>query len=153
MNHADIPSPIRGRLTLVVVSALLATALTGCSRRTLEITSEPSGALVWVNDVELGRTPLKASFQHYGEYDVLLRKDGFEPLRTHKTAYTPLHQRPPLDLVTAPLPIENTTSWHFTLEPSKESTLPKAQLESELTARADELRKQIEPAEAAPAQK
>jgi hypothetical protein len=129
--------------------ALLAVALTGCSRRTLEITSEPSGALVWVNDVELGRTPLKASFQHYGEYDVLLRKDGFEPLRTHKTAYTPLHQRPPLDLVTAPLPIENTTSWHFTLEPSKESTLAKEQLESELTARADELRKQVEPPEAA----
>lgn len=128
--------------------ALLAVALTGCSRRTLEITSEPSGALVWVNDVELGRTPLKASFQHYGEYDVLLRKDGYEPLRTHKTAYTPLHQRPPLDLVTAPLPIENTTSWHFTLEPSKESTLPKQQLESELTARADELRKQIEPPDA-----
>lgn len=115
----------------------------------MEITSEPSGALVWVNDVELGRTPLKASFLHYGEYDVLLRKEGYEPLRTHKTAYTPLHQRPPLDLMTSPFPIESETSWHFTLEPSKETTLPKAQLESELTARADELRKQIDPPEAA----
>lgn len=143
------PIPLRV-LRGAVSCALVAITLTGCSRRTLEITSEPSGALVWVNDVELGRTPLKASFLHYGEYDVLLRKDGYEPLRTHKTAYTPLHQRPPLDLITAPFPIENETSWHFTLEPSKESTLAKEQLESELTARADELRKQIDPAEATP---
>ena len=45
-------------------------SLTGCIERTISITSEPSGALVHLNDDEVGRTPLTVPFTFYGVYDV-----------------------------------------------------------------------------------
>lgn len=56
-----------------------AVSLAGCVERTISITSDPSGALVFLNDEEIGRTPCEASFLHYGTYDVRIVKDGYEP--------------------------------------------------------------------------
>lgn len=47
----------------------------GCVERTITITSEPSGALVHLNDEEVGRTPLTVPFTFYGVYDVRLEMD------------------------------------------------------------------------------
>ncbi|MFT3683348.1 MAG: PEGA domain-containing protein [Phycisphaerales bacterium] len=97
-----------------------ATALTGCRTRTLEITSDPPGALVWLNDEQVGRTPLETDFVHYGTYDVRLRMDGYVPLSTHRTATAPLADQPGIDFVTQAFPGRTVTSWHFTLEPLPE---------------------------------
>ena len=40
--------------------------LSGCVDRTISITSTPSGALVYLNDEEVGRTPLVTPFTFYG---------------------------------------------------------------------------------------
>ncbi|MFB3120043.1 MAG: PEGA domain-containing protein [Stenotrophomonas maltophilia] len=40
------------------------------------ITSEPPGALVWLNDREIGRTPVDVDFEFYGRYDVRLHLPG-----------------------------------------------------------------------------
>jgi len=94
----------------------------GCVKRTMRITSDPSGALVWVNDREVGRTPVDVGFVHYGTYDVRLVKEGCEPLLTFGRANPPLWDVIPLDLVAevVPFELESTVRWHYTLEPKND---------------------------------
>jgi hypothetical protein len=114
--------------------------LPSCATRTVEVTSDPPGATVVANDVELGRTPLSADFTYYGSYDVLVTKPGFEPLRTVASAKAPLYEYPPVDLVASPLTPHTTVRWHFTLTPAQEATVAKEQLEHDLLTRARTLR-------------
>ena len=87
------------------------------------ITSDPSGALVWLNDREIGRTPVDVEFVHYGTYDVRLIKDGFEPLLTFGEAKPPLWDNVGLDLVAELLPMElqSDIRWHYDLQPRDDS--------------------------------
>lgn len=126
------------RLALLAVTAIL---LGGCLQRTMQITSEPEGAIVWVNDVEVGRTPVETSFTFYGTYDVRLRKEGYEPVSTSRVAQTPVYEYPPIDFVVMALPWRTNTKvkWHFDLAPIPEVVDP-AQAEADLIERADELR-------------
>jgi hypothetical protein len=48
----------------------------GCVQRHITITSEPEGALVYLNNNEIGRTPITTDFTYYGNFDVQLRKEG-----------------------------------------------------------------------------
>ena len=118
----------------------------GCVERRIEITSEPAGALVWVNDQQVGRTPTQASFLYHGVYDVRLQLDGFEPLVTEAEASPPLYEHAPLDLIAemAPTRIQNVQKWHFVLEPSLESTLSRDELEAGLLERAGAMRSELE---------
>ena len=89
----------------------------GCVQRTLTIHSEPPGALVFLNDEEVGRTPLTVPFTWYGVYDVRMEKDGYLPLWTTAEAKAPLWDVPGPDLVAEAIP--NTRSeihWNFELE-------------------------------------
>lgn len=129
-----------------IITALGLAALTGCVERRIEITSEPTGALVWVNDQQVGRTPTQASFLYHGCYDIRLELDGYEPLRTEAETRPPIYEHAPLDLVAEALPLrlENVQRWHFVLEPSLESTMDKEQLESDLLARAAAMRSELQ---------
>ena len=129
-------------LTLALIGS--AAMLGACRSKQVVITSDPPGATVTLNDVEVGRTPTTAVFTHYGVYDVLLTLDGHEPLRTQARASAPVYDWPPLDLVTSPIPGETTIRWHFTMQPAMESTLPPEQFEAELLGRARDLRGQVE---------
>lgn len=79
-------------------SILLVPGLVGCVERTVSISTEPRGALVYLNDKEVGRTPVTVPFQWYGDYDVVLRKDGYEPMKTHMKLSPPWYQYIPLDI-------------------------------------------------------
>ena len=131
-----------GKLIGVAVLAGLVCTLGGCLERKLQITSEPAGALCWVNDREVGVTPLELEFTYYGTYEVRLKKDGFEPLVTKARASQPVYEYPPLDLMATVVPakIETNVKWHFVLEASKEMTQPKDEFETDLLKRAMELR-------------
>lgn len=132
--------PIVVRWFLWVLCVL---TLPGCLTRKVSITSEPPGATVWVNDVEVGRTPAEAAFRYYGVYDVRVEKEGCEPLRTRARARAPFYEYPPIDLAANAIPgAEHVVRWHFTLEPALETSLPKAQLEQDLLGRARGLRGQ-----------
>ncbi len=96
---------------LVVLSAV------GCARHSVSITSEPSGALVFVNGNEVGRTPMKYDFDSYGDFDVILRKEGYETLKTHKDIKTPLYGYPPLDLGAEAFGVKDHFEWRFDLTP------------------------------------
>jgi hypothetical protein len=101
----------------VATAALLTSG--GCVRRTLMITSDPPGALVWLNDREVGRTPLEVDFLHYGTYDVRLELEGREPLLTSGRASPPWWDLVPLDLVAELVPGEPRSRivWHYVLDP------------------------------------
>jgi PEGA domain len=143
--------PIRSILRLIacLLALPMIVAIAGCLERRVSITSEPPGALVYANDVELGRTPLEADFTYYGDYDVRVELEGFEPLRTRARADTPLYEVPPFDLVATalPVPIETTVRWHFGLEPALETRGDKERFEAGLIGRAKQLRDELNPPE------
>ena len=62
----------------------------GCVERVITVTSRPAGAIVWLNDQEVGATPVTVPFTWYGTYDVVLRMNGYEPIHAPKKAATPL---------------------------------------------------------------
>lgn len=120
MKRAD------GAARAMVVVGLIGAAwslgsLGGCVDRRIAITSEPAGALVHLNDQEVGRTPLEVNFEWFGTYDVRLALDGYEPLTASREAKAPLHEQPGLDLVALALPMTKRTriAWHFDLEPAQ----------------------------------
>ena len=118
------------RRTLVVPTLIAAVMLAGgCVKRTITITSDPGGALVWLNDREIGRTPVDVEFVHYGTYDVRLRLDGYEPLLTTGKANPPLWDVVGPDFVAELLPLElhSEIHWHYELEPRNDD--PEALLE------------------------
>lgn len=96
-------------------------ALAGCVDRRIAITSDPTGATVILNDVEVGRTPLEVDFTSFGTYDVRLRMEGYEPLSTSAEAKAPIHEWPGIDLLAHAWPSTTRTriEWHFVLEPAR----------------------------------
>ncbi len=111
----------------------------GCVRRTMMIRTEPvSGARVFVNDEEIGVSPVSKDFTWYGDYDVIIRHPDYETLKTHWRLEKPWYQYPPVDFVAevlVPVTIhDNRHERTFTLEPRRTTT------REELLGRADELR-------------
>ena len=137
----------RPRVLASVPALALAFTLAGCLERRIEVTSTPPGALVWLNDREIGRTPCGATFKFYGEYDVRLALDGYSTLQTSRTASAPFYEYPGPDLVAEVLPLdfEHVERWHFDLSPLPESTMPREQLEDELAERARAFREEQTP--------
>lgn len=109
-----MPRPLA---TAAVLAASV--ALTGCVRRTISITTEPEGALVWLNDREVGRTPVEVDFDHYGTYDVRLEYRGYEPMMTSGQALPPWWDNVGLDLIAelTPADLESRIAWHYVLLP------------------------------------
>ena len=113
--------------------------LGGCVRRVVDITSEPSGALVWMNGREVGTTPVEVEIVYYGDYDIQLSREGCEPLSTSAKASPPVWDAPGIDfaaeLVPADLVSRNT--WHFQLQPEDRDA-------EALLDRAEEVRARVE---------
>ena len=103
------------RRLLFLLSAFV---LAGCAQRTVDITSEPSGALVYLNGEEVGRTPMRYDFMWYSDYDVALRKEGYETVKTNRKLEAPLLFIPPLDLVGELVGARDHRHWNFTMEPA-----------------------------------
>lgn len=115
LGHCDGPTLRTARalgLTLVC-----ATLLACGARRTITVTSEPTGALVHLNDTEVGRTPVTVPFKFYGTYDVQLEKRGYETLWTRAQAQAPFYEYPGPDLVAEAVGTRTEIAWHFELQP------------------------------------
>lgn len=108
------------RKIALATAILAAAALTGCIQRTLSIESSPPGALVYLNDQEVGRTPVTVPFTFYGKYDVRLEKEGFQTLTTLQKADAPWWEAPGPDIVAEAIPGQHSVNlrWHYTLEPT-----------------------------------
>jgi hypothetical protein len=109
----------------------------GCVRRTLTIETEPQGALVYLNDMEVGVSPVSTDFVWYGDYDVTVRKEGCQTLHTHWDVKPPWYQIPPIDFfadVLYPGRIHDQRRLELELEPWSEPD------QDELVGRALEMR-------------
>jgi hypothetical protein len=111
--------------------------LVGCVQRKLTVTSEPSGALVTLNGMEAGRTPFTTDFTWYGYYDVEVRREGHETLKTQSRVIAPWWQWVPIDLVAELMPWRPTDrqTLHYKLEPRKTGESNQALIERGATQR------------------
>lgn len=106
------------KFTAIAALVVLTQLVVGCgTTRTITVTSEPSGALVYLNDEEVGRTPVTVPFQFYGTYDVRLEAEGYKPLWTTHEAAAPFWEYPGPDLVGEALGGKSELHWNFILEP------------------------------------
>ena len=103
------------------ILGVAALSLVGCGTdRFVTIQSDPPGALVHLNDREVGRTPVTVPFTYYGVYDVRLRGESSEPLWTKRRATAPAWEFPPLDLAGELLGGDVGLLWQFDLAPAGE---------------------------------
>ena len=131
------------RRTVGLVLALGVTALLafGCVERELTIITEPEGALVTLNDEQIGESPVTVSFNWYGDYWVRATKEGYETLETNRELKAPWHDWFPLDFfaqVLYPGQIVDHYEWTFELAPCQTPT------REELIEKAEALRSQLD---------
>lgn len=112
----------------------------GCVERTVKIDTRPTKAQVVVNDEEVGLSPVKFSFTWYGDYDLVLRKEGYETLKTNFRLDPPWWQLPPFDLITEVF-VAKTLRDDRVLEPFELQERQPVEI-GELVARAEQLRTQ-----------
>ena len=130
------------RWSVLACVVLLIVCGGGCVERTLDVRSTPAGALVTMNDQEIGRTPLTKSFTWYGVFEVHVRKEGYETLKTGTPVIAPWWQWLPFDFVAEILPIrlQDRHEIAYVLKP-----LPEEQADPEAIAqRGQALRERLE---------
>jgi hypothetical protein len=123
---------------LLAVALVIVLAATGCVQRRMTIRSNPPGALVYVDDYQLGTTPVSHDFVYYGTRKIRLVKDGFETLTVRQPFPLPWYQIFPFDFVT-----ENLLPWEIRDERVVDlAMVPAASAPAELVvARAEQARR------------
>lgn len=109
----------------------------GCVRRRLTVRSNPPGAMVYIDDQQIGITPVSTSFTYYGTRKVRLVKDGYETVTKLTNVNAPWYQVPPLDFFSENLAgreIRDERILEFNLQPQQ--VVPR----TELLSRAENLR-------------
>jgi hypothetical protein len=119
----------------------------GCVRRRLTIRSDPPGALVFVDDQEIGRTPVSTSFVYYGTRKFRIMMDGYETITVNQPFPAPWYQIPPLDFVSEnlyPREIRDERVVEFELVPKANVSM------DEVLTQGDQLRELARPDALAP---
>jgi hypothetical protein len=109
-----------GLSAVIVVGLIVSLLLSGCVERRLTINTEPMGAIVVLNDEEIGISPVTTSFEWYGDYNVRISKEGYETLKTHRKLKSPWYDYFPFDFfaqIVNPKRIVDSYQWSFTLAP------------------------------------
>ena len=84
-------------MAIVCLATVVAGA--GCVQRRMTIRSNPPGALVYVDDYQIGTTPVSTDFVYYGTRKIRLVKDGYETLTVRQPFPIPWYEIFPLDFV------------------------------------------------------
>ncbi len=125
---------------MTAVFFLAVSLLTGCVERELTINTQPQGALVVLNDEEIGNSPVTVPFNWYGDYRLRISKSGFETLNTHRKLKGPWYDHFPFDFfaqIVYPKRIVDSYEWTFELSLKQQIS------REELIEKADELKKQL----------
>lgn len=88
----------RGPRAAILLIVLVLSA-TGCVRRRLNVRTNPPGALVYVDNQQIGTTPCSVDFTYYGTREIRLVKPGYETLTVNQPIPTPWYEYIPLDFV------------------------------------------------------
>lgn len=108
-----------GRLAIALAASAMLLP-TGCVRRRLAVRSNPPGAIVFVDNQQIGTTPCSVDFTYYGTREIRLVKPGYETLTVNQPIPTPWYQIPPVDFVSEnlwPTKIMDHRTVAFNLQP------------------------------------
>jgi len=122
---------------LVVLWLMIGFLNAGCIRRRLTVRSDPPGALVYVDDQEVGITPVSVPFTHYGTRKIQLVQDGSETVTQLHTIKRPWYQYPIIDFFAEnvyPREIRDEREVVFQMTPQRLTNIPR------LVERASEFR-------------
>jgi hypothetical protein len=116
---------------------LVAMVAPGCVRRRMLIRSQPDGAMVYVDDQEVGITPVSVEFTYYGTRKIQLIKDSYETLTVKQAFFPPWYQFPVIEFFS-----ENLSPWEHRDEHLLDFRLEPQQIvpDDRLLERAQELR-------------
>jgi hypothetical protein len=131
----------RSKGTALAGCLIAAMTLGGCVERKLTINTEPQGALVLLNDEEIGISPVTVPFEWYGDYNVRISKEGFETLKTHRKLKGPWYDSFPFDFfaqLIVPKRIVDSYEWTFELSPKQHID------REQLIQNAQQLKKQLQ---------
>jgi PEGA domain len=146
-HRSERLTPRTRRVWLLLLGVLVLTP-GGCVRRRLNVYSNPPGALVYVDNQQIGTTPCSVDFTYYGTREIRLVKPGFETLTVNQPIPTPWYQIPPLDFFSENLAmskIRDNRTVSFNLAP--QLIVPNEQL----LDRANQLRQDTQQFPVAPA--
>jgi hypothetical protein len=127
------------KVVLSVISLAASVIFAGCVERRLTINTQPQGALVVLNDEEIGVSPVTVPFNWYGDYNVRISKEGFQTLKTHRPLKGPWYDKFPFDFFALLNPKRTVDSyeWTFDLAPLQQPT------REELIKNAEKLKGQL----------
>ena len=99
---------------------MLCAVASGCVQRRLTIRSNPPGAVVYVDNYEIGTTPVATDYVYYGTRKIRLVKDGYETLTVMQPLPAPWFQFPGIDFFSEnvnPREIRDERTLDFQLQP------------------------------------
>ncbi len=126
-------------LLVVTAFSLTAPPAQAIVRRRLNVNSNPPGALVYVDNQQIGTTPCSVDFTYYGTREVRLIKPGYETLTVNQPIPAPWYQYVPIDFVAEnfiAMKIRDNRTVNYNLSP--QLVVPP----QELLSRADQLRQE-----------
>ena len=122
LNSAQTEHPLPGTRysTALLLLVLCILAVAGCVRRRLFINSNPVGAVVYVDNEQIGTTPCAVDFTYYGTREIRLVKPGFETLKVNQPIPTPWYEYTPIDFISEnllPYEVRDNRSVSFNMMP------------------------------------
>lgn len=116
---------------------LLLVCGSGCVQRRMTINSNPPGTMVYIDNYEIGTTPVSTDYVYYGMREFRLVRDGYETMKVRRFVTPPWYEIFPLDFIA-----ENVIPWeirderNYDFEMTPQLVVPTQQL----LTRAEELR-------------
>jgi hypothetical protein len=101
------------------------------------ISTNPPGAVVYVNDKLIGPSPVDYRFIYYGSYRIKIEADGYQTLVVNQEITAPVYEYPPIDLIVEnvnPFIISDRQPFHYDLAP-----MPRTNVD-ELRSQGEQLR-------------
>lgn len=86
------------------------------------VRTNPPGALVYVDNQQIGTTPCAVDFTYYGTREIRMIKPGFETLTVNQPIPTPWYQLPGIDFFSenlVPMKIRDNRTVSFNLMPQR----------------------------------
>jgi hypothetical protein len=99
LNSGSCRQTFGSLLTSIVLVVTIALPADAIVRRRLNVNSNPQGALVYVDNQQIGTTPCSVDFTYYGTREIRLIKPGFETLTVNQPIPAPWYQYTPIDFV------------------------------------------------------
>jgi PEGA domain len=118
----------------LVLAVAVLPLLTGCVERRFRVESNPPGAYLYINNTPYGPTPVDVPFLFYGDYDVMLVKEGYETKKVKQPVPAPWYEYPVIDFFSEALypgQLTDIRPLFYELEPVCEPNLDRLKAEGE----------------------